>query len=432
MNDFILLEQVGQGAFGRVFKAKHKLTKELSAAKIVTCSAPEGVDLALSEMWALSQLTSHPNVIKFNGAYLETNGQFELLKHGDKKSSRYRRLVECCLKGEFLDLSNARENTRLWFMTEFCSAGDLNRYIIEAQEKKTKTQNTETNAQISLQLLEGLKFLHQHDVVHRDLKPENVLVSLLEDNSPIVKIADFGLSRVLTSTGSRCSSACGSDFFMAPEVWHGPQKGYQGKNADVWSISACLWAIVDRVYFKDSKTSKKLLGVYFREKPKSEAIPLGEAQLNHPVDLVSYLYNFKKTSKSGENIGWSGDDKKFRNIIAAALHKDSSKRPSVNSLLEELSGSLPVAVENRKRGAPKSLSLSLRKYALGTRKRRPLTDVIPYYVNDKGVKISFFGAISTSPQKPRTPKVPTRTRSLPILQKSPVNPEIIPPTQIAS
>lgn len=143
----------------------------------MTCSAPEGVDLALSEMWALSQLTSHPNVIKFNGAYLETNGQFELLKHGDKKSSRYRRLVEvsshifylfhikykykCCLKGEFLNLSNARENTRLWFMTEFCSAGDLNRYIIEAQEKKTKTQNTETNAQISLQLLEGLKFLHQ-------------------------------------------------------------------------------------------------------------------------------------------------------------------------------------------------------------------------------------------------------------------------------
>ena len=68
---------------------------------------------------------------------------------------------QCCLKGEFFNPSNARENTRLWFMTEFCSAGDLNRYIIEAQETKTKTQNSETNAQISLQLLEGLKFLHQ-------------------------------------------------------------------------------------------------------------------------------------------------------------------------------------------------------------------------------------------------------------------------------
>ena len=54
---------------------------------------------------------------------------------------------------------------------------------------------------------------------------------------------------------------------------------FKGKYADVWSISACIWAIVDRVYFKDAKTSKKLLGVYFREKPKSEAIPLGEAQV---------------------------------------------------------------------------------------------------------------------------------------------------------
>ena len=60
----------------------------------MTCSAPEGVDLALSEMWALSQLTNHPNIIRFTGAYLETNGEFELLKHGDARSPRYRRLVE--------------------------------------------------------------------------------------------------------------------------------------------------------------------------------------------------------------------------------------------------------------------------------------------------------------------------------------------------
>ena len=67
----------------------------------------------------------------------------------------------------------------------------------------------------------------QHDVVHRDLKPDNILVQIKKDK-PIIKIADFGLSRVL-STGSRCSSACGSDFFMAPEVWHGPTsvRGYQ-------------------------------------------------------------------------------------------------------------------------------------------------------------------------------------------------------------
>ena len=60
----------------------------------MTCSAPEGVDLALSELWSLSSLSAHPNIIRFTGAYLETDGQFELLKHGDRKSTRYRQLVE--------------------------------------------------------------------------------------------------------------------------------------------------------------------------------------------------------------------------------------------------------------------------------------------------------------------------------------------------
>ena len=67
----------------------------------------------------------------------------------------------------------------------------------------------------------------QNNVVHRDLKPENILVDLADELRPKIKIADFGLSTVLTEENSRCSSACGSDYFMAPEVWNGPQKEYQ-------------------------------------------------------------------------------------------------------------------------------------------------------------------------------------------------------------
>lgn len=77
-----------------IYKPMPEHKAETWNVQIVTCSAPEGVDLALSEMWALSTLTTHPNIIRFNGAYLDTNGEFELLKHGDRRSSRYRRLVE--------------------------------------------------------------------------------------------------------------------------------------------------------------------------------------------------------------------------------------------------------------------------------------------------------------------------------------------------
>ena len=63
--------------------------------QIVTCKSPEGVDLALSEFWTLSDLSNNENILKFSEAYLEFKGEFEILKHGDHlNSDRYRHLVE--------------------------------------------------------------------------------------------------------------------------------------------------------------------------------------------------------------------------------------------------------------------------------------------------------------------------------------------------
>jgi len=222
MNDFELGPQVGQGAFGKVFKARKISNDTEHAIKIVTCKTPEAVDLALSEFWTLSDLSHNENILEFSEAYLEFKGHFEILKHGDHLTSdRYRHLVECVLKGEFPTLKVM--NYKLWFTLEYCDGGDLNNYIIKNMKITNKYNNM-----ISIQLIKGLQFLHKHNVVHRDLKPDNILVKTRIRGGPLIKIADFGLSRVL-SGGSRCNSACGSDFFMAPEVWQGPTtvRGYQ-------------------------------------------------------------------------------------------------------------------------------------------------------------------------------------------------------------
>jgi len=351
-------------------------------------------------------LTNHKNILKFSEAYLEHKGNFEELRHGDEKSHNYRSLVECVLKGEFP--SRHLMSYKLWFLVEFCNGGDLNAFVTK------NINNHKFDGAITKQLVRGLQFLHQHDVVHRDLKPDNILVQIDESrkfSQPTIKIADFGLSRVLSASSSRCSSACGSDFFMAPEVWQGPRlvRGYQGKAADVWSLALCCLSIVDRIFFVDNKTKEKLLGVYYRPKAK-ETIPIGEAQLDPKLysdfSLAQLVTSFKPDSES-----WSGDDTQFRNLIQAALSKDASKRPTASEFLERLEAASKVKRKRKmtnekpsKKKEPKvrppkptrAESESLRAYARGElRARRPLTDVIPVVNTNKEFIFYFNQTVQT-------------------------------------
>ncbi|NXP95132.1 PAK3 kinase, partial [Passerina amoena] len=77
--------------------------------------------------------------------------------------------------------------------------------------------------------LQGLHFLHSHDVIHRDLKSDNIL--LRTDGS--VKLADFGLSTKLTPKQSRRCSAVGTPWWMAPEVVTAQP---YGPKVDIWSL----------------------------------------------------------------------------------------------------------------------------------------------------------------------------------------------------
>jgi serine/threonine protein kinase len=90
-------------------------------------------------------------------------------------------------------------------------------------------------------ILEGLKFLHDHDTIHRDLKPANVLIS----DRGVAKIGDFGASRKVgpdglgekTQTGTK-----GSPYYMAPEEMAADDAG--GKAADVWSMGGVVLFMV--------------------------------------------------------------------------------------------------------------------------------------------------------------------------------------------
>lgn len=99
---FSLLREVGRGSYGVVFEAVARKTGSRVAIKRLQCDAPENVELALAEFWALSSLANrHQNVVQLEECVLQKNGLAQKMSHGDKRSKQYLDLVEMSLKGTF-------------------------------------------------------------------------------------------------------------------------------------------------------------------------------------------------------------------------------------------------------------------------------------------------------------------------------------------
>lgn len=179
---------------------------------------------------------------------------------------------------------------------EFCEGGDLNQYIL------SRRPDPLTNKSFMRQLTSAVAFLHKNNIVHRDLKPDNILISQ-KSGSPVVKVADFGLSKVCAGLNAKSgedhptsgedgkggnhnnivninkfwlSSACGSDFYMAPEVW----EGHYTAKADIFALGIIIWAMIERITFIDAESKRELLGTYVRQ--GTEIVPVGEALLENP------------------------------------------------------------------------------------------------------------------------------------------------------
>ena len=120
------------------------------------------------------------------------------------------------------------------------AGGELFEYIV------TNGKMTEDSARrFFQQIICAVEYCHRHKIVHRDLKPENLLL----DDFLNVKIADFGLSNIMTD-GNFLKTSCGSPNYAAPEVISG--KLYAGPEVDVWSCGVILYVLLcGRLPFDD-------------------------------------------------------------------------------------------------------------------------------------------------------------------------------------
>lgn len=97
---YSLLREVGRGSYGVVYEAVARKTGAKVAVKRLQCDAPENVELALAEFWALTSLENrHQNVVQLEECVLQRNGLAQKMSHGNKRSRQYLRLVETSLKG---------------------------------------------------------------------------------------------------------------------------------------------------------------------------------------------------------------------------------------------------------------------------------------------------------------------------------------------
>lgn len=118
------------------------------------------------------------------------------------------------------------------------------------------------------QIVKGVKFIHSTGICHRDLKPENIIVDKKED---IVKISDFGCSRVCVKKGTSLmlKTICGTEHYLAPEVCGG--KDYDGFKADVWSLGVILYEMFTGCHPFDSddpaKLNEKIINVQYQMPP---------------------------------------------------------------------------------------------------------------------------------------------------------------------
>ncbi|KAI9136700.1 kinase-like domain-containing protein [Paraphysoderma sedebokerense] len=255
INQYIVLNEIGSGSYGKVYLVKNTQDNRYYACKIISKTKlrrqwrwkglsnndPDYMAGVKTEIAVLKKLSHHPNITT---------------------------LVEV--------LDDTREEN-LYMVFELCQQGP----IMSLKLGETVPFYTETQARKYFRdVLLGVEFLHFNRIIHQDLKPDNILLTA----DGCAQIADFGVSQICENEDDSLQSKTGSPAFSPPEAISAGSKHVKGKALDIWSLGVTLYCLVHgHVPFEDTD----ILSLYDRISTCSP--PISPSLSPALVDLITKM-----------------------------------------------------------------------------------------------------------------------------------------------
>ncbi|XP_077248329.1 protein kinase superfamily protein [Tasmannia lanceolata] len=242
IGDYILGPKIGSGSFAVVWRSTHRsLGLEVAIKEINKKQLNSKINESLRKEITILRQIRHPNIICLH----------EAIETADK----------------------------IYLVLEYCMGGDLSSYI-----QRFGRVSEAIARHFMRQLAAGLQVLRENNLIHRDLKPQNLLLST-NDETPVLKIGDFGFARYLMPQGL-ADTLCGSPLYMAPEIIQNQK--YDAK-ADLWSVGAILFQLVTGKPPFDGNNQFQLFQNILRS--SEIQFPQGVVQELHPdcIDLCKSL-----------------------------------------------------------------------------------------------------------------------------------------------
>ncbi|XP_055727073.1 serine/threonine-protein kinase Nek5-like [Salvelinus fontinalis] len=201
MNQYEVVHQIGEGAFGKAFLALNRdrdwggesqcVVKEINLRKM----SPMEKEASKKEVFLLAKM-KHPNIVTFFKSF--------------------------------------QESTKLYIVMEYCDGGDLMKKIsMQRGVMFTEEQIVDWFVQICL----GLKHIHDRKVLHRDIKAQNIF---LTKKGMKAKLGDFGIARMLNNTMELARTCVGTPYYLSPEICD--NRPYNNKT-DIWSLGCVLYEL---------------------------------------------------------------------------------------------------------------------------------------------------------------------------------------------